>query len=78
MRKENSLFNKLIADYSFRYVKVYLLPDKSKSGKRKTKVKKHTLNPEFNETLKVRLTFHFQISSTKKFLLAPPLFLHES
>lgn len=37
----------------YRYVKVYLLPDKSKSGKRKTKVKKHTLNPEFNETLKV-------------------------
>jgi C2 domain. len=36
-------------------VKVYLLPDKSKSGKRKTKVKKHTLNPVFDETLKVRL-----------------------
>jgi Ca2+-dependent lipid-binding protein len=35
-------------------VKVYLLPDKSKSGKRKTKVKKHTLNPVFDETLKVR------------------------
>jgi len=38
-----------------RYVKVYLLPDKSKSGKRKTKVKKHTLNPVFDETLKVIL-----------------------
>ena len=38
-----------------RYVKVYLLPDKSKSGKRKTKVKKHTLNPVFDETLKVSL-----------------------
>ena len=36
-------------------MKVYLLPDKSKSGKRKTKVKKHTLNPVFDETLKVRL-----------------------
>ncbi|CAH1155023.1 unnamed protein product [Phaedon cochleariae] len=34
------------------YVKVYLLPDKSKSGKRKTKVKKHTLNPLFDECLK--------------------------
>ncbi|CAG9857439.1 unnamed protein product [Phyllotreta striolata] len=34
------------------YVKVYLLPDKSKSGKRKTKVKKHTLNPAFDECLK--------------------------
>lgn len=28
------------------------MPDKSKTGKRKTKVKKHTLNPLFDETLK--------------------------
>lgn len=35
------------------YVKVYLLPDKTKGGKRKTKVKKHTLNPIFDEVLKV-------------------------
>ncbi|XP_046865763.1 synaptotagmin-like protein 4 isoform X2 [Drosophila willistoni] len=41
------------------YVKVYLLPDKSKAGKRKTKVKKHTLNPVFDETLR----FHTPISS---------------
>lgn len=41
-----------------RYVKVYLLPDKSKSGKRKTKVKKHTLNPVFDETLKVISLWH--------------------
>ncbi|XP_032597494.1 synaptotagmin-like protein 4 [Drosophila grimshawi] len=41
------------------YVKVYLLPDKSKAGKRKTKVKKHTLNPIFDETLR----FHTPISS---------------
>ncbi|XP_023174671.2 synaptotagmin-like protein 4 isoform X7 [Drosophila hydei] len=41
------------------YVKVYLLPDKSKAGKRKTKVKKHTLNPIFDETLR----FHTSISS---------------
>ncbi|KPJ18928.1 Synaptotagmin-like protein 4 [Papilio machaon] len=33
------------------YVKVYLLPDKSKTGKRKTKVKKNTLSPVFEETL---------------------------
>lgn len=33
----------------------YLLPDKSKNGKRKTKVKKHTLNPIFDETLKYYL-----------------------
>jgi synaptotagmin-like protein len=38
------------------YVKVYLLPDKSKSGKRKTKVKKHTLNPVFDETLKFHIS----------------------
>ncbi|KAL1139730.1 hypothetical protein AAG570_006708, partial [Ranatra chinensis] len=37
------------------YVKVYLLPDKSKSGKRKTRVKKHTLNPIFEETLRFQV-----------------------
>ncbi|XP_015788448.1 uncharacterized protein LOC107365455 isoform X2 [Tetranychus urticae] len=37
------------------YVKLYLLPDRSKSGKRKTKVKKHTLNPVFDESLKFYL-----------------------
>lgn len=37
---------------SYRYVKVYLLPDKSKAGKRKTRVKKHTMNPIFDEVLK--------------------------
>lgn len=45
-----------------RYVKVYLLPDKSKSGKRKTKVKKHTLNPVFDETLKVSLQVEDQFT----------------
>ncbi|KAK3585531.1 hypothetical protein CHS0354_022939 [Potamilus streckersoni] len=34
------------------YVKTYLLPDKTRSGKRKTKVKKHTLSPIFDEVLK--------------------------
>ncbi|XKL66038.1 hypothetical protein PGB90_009458 [Kerria lacca] len=38
------------------YVKVYLLPDKSKSGKRKTRVKKHTLNPIFDEVLKYHVS----------------------
>lgn len=37
---------------------LYLLPDKSKTGKRKTKVKKHTLNPVFDETLR----FHMSLS----------------
>ena len=37
-----------------RYVKVYLLPDKTKGGKRKTKTKKNTLHPDFDEILTVR------------------------
>ncbi|GFS31859.1 synaptotagmin-like protein 5 [Trichonephila inaurata madagascariensis] len=40
------------------YVKVYLLPDRTKSGKRKTKVKKHTLNPVFEESLKFHVTIN--------------------
>ena len=40
-------------------MQVYLLPDKSKAGKRKTKVKKHTLNPIFDEVLR----FHVPISN---------------
>ena len=35
------------------YVKTYLLPDHSKSSKRKTAVQKKTLNPVFDQTLKV-------------------------
>lgn len=38
------------------YVKAYLLPDRSKSGKRKTKIKKGTLNPVFDEVLKFPVT----------------------
>ncbi|XP_063402778.1 uncharacterized protein LOC134686881 isoform X2 [Mytilus trossulus] len=34
------------------YIKTYLLPDKTRSGKRKTKIKKHTLNPVFDEKLR--------------------------
>ncbi|NXA66171.1 SYTL5 protein, partial [Mohoua ochrocephala] len=34
------------------YVKAYLLPDKSRQSKRKTKIKSNSTNPEFNETLK--------------------------
>ncbi|XP_041351708.1 uncharacterized protein LOC121370499 isoform X2 [Gigantopelta aegis] len=34
------------------YVKTYLLPDKTRSGKRKTKIKKHTLNPKFDEVIR--------------------------
>ena len=32
---------------------MYLLPDKTKNGKRKSRVKKHTLHPIFDEVLKV-------------------------
>ncbi|KAJ8368309.1 hypothetical protein SKAU_G00083370 [Synaphobranchus kaupii] len=37
------------------YVKCYLLPDYAKLGKRKTSVKKKTLNPNFNEILRYRV-----------------------
>lgn len=34
------------------YVKTYLLPDKTRSGKRKTRIIKNTLNPVFEQTLR--------------------------
>ncbi|NXP21449.1 SYTL3 protein, partial [Scytalopus superciliaris] len=39
------------------YVKVYLLPDKSPRGKRKTAVRKGTVDPEFHETLKYKIEY---------------------
>jgi len=39
----------------FRYVKCYLLPDKSRQSKKKTSIKRNTVNPVYKETLKVRL-----------------------
>ncbi|XP_023779208.1 synaptotagmin-like protein 3 isoform X1 [Cyanistes caeruleus] len=39
------------------YVKVYLLPDKSPQNKRKTAVKKSTVDPEFDETLKYKIEY---------------------
>ncbi|NXN32406.1 SYTL1 protein, partial [Nycticryphes semicollaris] len=37
------------------YIKTYLLPDKSNRSKRKTTVRKKSLDPIFNETLKYKL-----------------------
>ncbi|XP_038604373.1 synaptotagmin-like protein 2 [Tachyglossus aculeatus] len=37
------------------YVKTYLLPDKARMGKRKTSVKKRTVNPIYNEVLKYKI-----------------------
>ncbi|XP_056342270.1 synaptotagmin-like protein 3 isoform X2 [Oenanthe melanoleuca] len=39
------------------YVKVYVLPDKSPQSKRKTAVKKSTVDPEFDETLKYKIEY---------------------
>ena len=39
--------------YSNPYIKTYLLPDKDRHTKQKTSVKKKTLDPVYNETLKV-------------------------
>ncbi|XP_040279728.1 synaptotagmin-like protein 5 [Bufo bufo] len=44
------------------YVKAYLLPDKSRHSKRKTKIKTNTANPEFNEVLKYVIS-HTQLET---------------
>ncbi|XP_075710062.1 synaptotagmin-like protein 5 isoform X2 [Rhinoderma darwinii] len=44
------------------YVKAYLLPDKSRQSKRKTKIKNNTTNPEFNEILKYVIS-HTQLET---------------
>ncbi|ESP01471.1 hypothetical protein LOTGIDRAFT_230729 [Lottia gigantea] len=38
------------------YIKTYLLPDKTRGGKRKTKIKKHTLSPVFDEVLRYTIS----------------------
>lgn len=43
---------------------MYLLPDKTKSGKRKTKVKKHSLCPHFDECLRFPVHFADLINRT--------------
>ncbi|KFU84054.1 Synaptotagmin-like 5, partial [Chaetura pelagica] len=44
------------------YVKAYLLPDKSRQSKRKTKIKSNSTHPEFNETLKYVIS-HTQLET---------------
>ncbi|XP_072251529.1 synaptotagmin-like protein 4 [Leuresthes tenuis] len=38
------------------YVKCYLLPDKSRQSKKKTSIKRNTINPVYNETLKYSIS----------------------
>ncbi|XP_078514387.1 synaptotagmin-like protein 5 [Lissotriton helveticus] len=44
------------------YVKAYLLPDKSRQSKRKTKIKPNNINPEYNEVLKYVIS-HTQLET---------------
>lgn len=48
-RQANNLVLLLVS----RYVKTYLLPDKSRQGKRKTSIKRDTINPLYDETFRV-------------------------
>ena len=60
--KNNILFTRVVkasglaaakGEVSDPYVKTYLLPDRSKLTKRKTGIQRKTINPQFNETLRV-------------------------
>ena len=57
--------------FSDPYVKTYLLPDKSKHSKRKTVVKRKTLNPIYNDTLKVSVNFLKNHNSQYTFPILP-------
>ncbi|XP_019896806.2 uncharacterized protein sytl2b isoform X2 [Esox lucius] len=46
------------------YVKSYLVPDKANLGKRKTSVKKKTVNPIFNEILRYRVRMEYLKTQT--------------
>lgn len=46
------------------YAKVYLLPDKTKGGKKKTKTRKNTLNPDFDEILTYKIGFEEMLTRT--------------
>ncbi|CAB1349466.1 unnamed protein product, partial [Coregonus sp. 'balchen'] len=57
--RHSSQRNKLIVDGSDPFVRVYLLPDKSRTGRRKTSTIKKTLNPVYDQT------FEFSVSMTE-------------
>ncbi|XP_041315151.1 synaptotagmin-like protein 4 isoform X2 [Pyrgilauda ruficollis] len=49
------------------YVKTYLLPDKSRPGKRKTTIKRNTINPLYNELLKYEISKSLLLARTLQF-----------
>nr|XP_020657775.1 synaptotagmin-like protein 4 [Pogona vitticeps] len=49
------------------YVKTYLLPDKSRQGKRKTTIKRNTVNPLYHELLKYEINRSLLQSRTLQF-----------
>ncbi|XP_006026572.1 synaptotagmin-like protein 4 [Alligator sinensis] len=49
------------------YVKTYLLPDKSRQGKRKTTIKRNTVNPLYNEYLKYEINKSLLLGRTLQF-----------
>ncbi|XP_030305066.1 synaptotagmin-like protein 4 isoform X2 [Calypte anna] len=49
------------------YVKTYLLPDKSRQGKRKTSIKRNTINPLYNELLKYEISKPLLLARTLQF-----------
>ncbi|NWZ01564.1 SYTL4 protein, partial [Loxia curvirostra] len=49
------------------YVKTYLLPDKSRQGKRKTTIKRNTINPLYNELLKYEISKSLLLARTLQF-----------
>ncbi|NXD91988.1 SYTL4 protein, partial [Chaetorhynchus papuensis] len=49
------------------YVKTYLLPDKSRQGKRKTTIKRNTINPLYNELLKYEISQSLLLTRTLQF-----------
>nr|XP_021525854.1 uncharacterized protein LOC105716652 isoform X2 [Aotus nancymaae] len=73
----------LMALTSGRYVKTYLLPDRSSQGKRKTGVQRNTVDPTFQETLQYQVapaqlvTRRLQVSVWHLGALARRVFLGE-